>query len=179
MTRDLLDEIKNKWNIPVVLPMAVPWGKDDVVWLVGEVERLRAEAKRADEEATKLANSDLATTEQVIRALRVENDALRAKVRTITDHYKPGWVDGLKAVARSAGFDPDDAPHDGVDPPTFIQDVIDLLRVENAALRRRLDNACAALRLGMSHLKGFYPVPYKEAEVLATMQAAIDGKGKP
>jgi hypothetical protein len=99
MTDERLDEIKTKWNIPVTLPMAVPWGKDDVVWLVQEVERLRA------------------------------------KVRTITEHYKPGWVDGLKAVARSAGFDPDDAPHDGVDPPTFIQDVIDLLRAENARLR--------------------------------------------
>lgn len=128
MTRDLLDEIKTKWNIPVTLPMSVPWGKDDVVWLVQEIERLRAEAKRADEEATKLANSDLATTEQVVRALRVENDALRAKVRTITDHYKPGWVDGLKAVARNEGFDPDNTRHDGVDPPTFIEDVIDLLR---------------------------------------------------
>lgn len=39
----------------------------------------------------------------------------------------------------------------------------------------RLAAAHSALRLGMSHLKGFYPVPYKEAEVLATMQAAIDG----
>ncbi len=112
MTDERLDEIKTKWNIPVTLPMSVPWGKDDVVWLVGEVTRLRAEAQRADEEATALANSDLATTEQIVRALRVENDALRAKVRTITEHYKPGWVDGLKAVARSAGFDPDDAPHD-------------------------------------------------------------------
>ena len=93
MTRDLLDEIKNKWNIPITLPMTVPWGKDDVVWLVQEVERLRA---------------------------------------------------------------------------------------ENASLHQRLDNACAALRLGMGHLKGFYPVPYKEAEVLATMQAAIDAtKEKP
>jgi hypothetical protein len=104
-----LDEIKTKWNIPVTLPMTVPWGKDDVVWLVQEVERLRA------------------------------------KVRTITEHYKPGWVDGLKAVARNAGFDPDDAPHDGVDPPTFIEDVIDLLRrdvrdlkAENERLREAL-----------------------------------------
>ena len=72
MTDERLDEIKTKWNIPVTLPMAVPWGKDDVVWLVQEVERLRAEAKRADEEATKLANSDLATTEQIVRALRAE-----------------------------------------------------------------------------------------------------------
>ena len=85
MTRDLLDEIKNKWNIPVVLPMAVPWGKADVVWLVQEVERLRAEAKRADDEATKLANSDLATTEQVVRALRVENERLRETLQALLD----------------------------------------------------------------------------------------------
>jgi len=156
VTDERLDEIKTKWNIPVTLPMSVPWGKDDVVWLVGEVTRLRAEAKRADEEATKLANSDLATTEQVIRALRVENAALRAKVRTITEHYKPGWVDGLKAVARSAGFDPDDAPHDGVDPPTFIEDVIDLLRRDVREARKQLDalrwqvehEGCAASHLG-------------------------------
>jgi hypothetical protein len=48
-TRDLLDEIKTKWNIPVTLPMAVPWGKDDVVWLVQEVERLRVLARAVDE----------------------------------------------------------------------------------------------------------------------------------
>ena len=39
---DMLDDIKAKWNFDVTLPMAVPWGKDDVVWLVGEVTRLRA-----------------------------------------------------------------------------------------------------------------------------------------
>jgi hypothetical protein len=77
MTRDLLDEIKDRWSLGSSLPRPVPWGLDDVVWLVGEVERLRAEAKRADEEATTLANSDLATTEQVVRALRAENAALR------------------------------------------------------------------------------------------------------
>lgn len=91
----------------------------DVVWLVQEVERLRA------------------------------------KVRTITEHYKPGWVDGLKAVARSAGFDPDDAPHDGVDPPTFIQDVIDMLRRDVRDLkdeneRLRLAEA-EAMALVMNH----------------------------
>ena len=84
---DMLDDIKTKWNIPVVLPMTVPWGKDDVVWLVGEIERLRTEARRADEEATTLANSDLATTEQVlrfkntvIRSLRADNERLRAEL---------------------------------------------------------------------------------------------------
>lgn len=45
-TDERLDEIKTKWNFDVTLPMAVPWGKDDVVWLVGEVERLRAENER-------------------------------------------------------------------------------------------------------------------------------------
>ena len=44
-TDERLDEIKTKWNFDVTLPMAVPWGKDDVVWLVGEVERLRAKAE--------------------------------------------------------------------------------------------------------------------------------------
>jgi hypothetical protein len=84
---DMLDDIKAKWNFDVTLPMAVPWGKDDVVWLVGEVERLRTEARRADEEAMTLADSDLATTEQVlrfkntvIRALRAENERLRAEL---------------------------------------------------------------------------------------------------
>jgi hypothetical protein len=37
-----------------------------------ERDEARAEAKRADEEATALANSNLATTEQVVRALRAE-----------------------------------------------------------------------------------------------------------
>lgn len=90
MTRDLLDEIKAKWNIPVVLPMAVPWGKDDVVWLVQEIERLRGEARRADEEATKLANSGLATTEQIVRALRAENANLIDDIkhlRSILDEF--------------------------------------------------------------------------------------------
>lgn len=50
-----------------------------------EVARLRAEAKRADEEATALANSDLATTEQVIRALRTENERLRTEVAALRE----------------------------------------------------------------------------------------------
>lgn len=110
---------------------------DQVVEQAAEIERLRAEAKRADEEATALANSDLATTEQIVRALRVENDALRAKVRTITEHYKPGWVDGLHAVARSAGYDPDKLRHEGVDPPTFIEDVILGLRADLAKAQEK------------------------------------------
>ena len=124
MTDERLDEIKTRWNIPVTLPMTVPWGKDDVVWLVQEVDRLRA-----------------------------EDDALRAKVRTITEHYKPGWVEGLKAVARSAGFDPDDAPHDGVDPPTFIQDVIDLLRRDVRDLRLAEAEAMALVMNHEGHIE--------------------------
>ena len=42
LTDERLDEIKTRWNFDVTLPMSVPWGKDDVVWLVGEVTRLRA-----------------------------------------------------------------------------------------------------------------------------------------
>lgn len=89
---DMLDDIKTKWNIPVTLPMVVPWGKDDVVWLVGEVERLRAEAKCADEEATMMANSDLATAEQVVRALRAEvaTHAAAARAAARAAHLKAG-----------------------------------------------------------------------------------------
>jgi hypothetical protein len=101
---DRIDEIKTKWNFDVTLPMAVPWGKDDVVWLVGEVERLRAKAERADEEATKLANSDLATTEQVIRALRVENERLRAALADIArgDYSDPFCMKTPEQRAREA-----------------------------------------------------------------------------
>jgi sarcosine oxidase gamma subunit len=77
---DRLDDIKERWSLDSSLPREahelavavrahftngvgirvmdsfnaspVSWGLDDVVWLVQEVERLRAEAKRADEEAT-------------------------------------------------------------------------------------------------------------------------------
>lgn len=58
MTRDLLDEIKTKWNIPYTLPMSVPWGKDDIVWLVGEVERLRAENERLRTTMERLTDAD-------------------------------------------------------------------------------------------------------------------------
>lgn len=81
---------------------------NDIPALLDEIERLRAEAKRADEEATLLANSELATTEQVIRALRVENERLRG-----------------------------------------------------------------AVEIGMHYLKGHYPIPVKEKEVLAKMKAAL------
>lgn len=67
-----------------------------------EVARLRAEAKRADDEATRLANSDLATTEQVIRALRAENERLRAlldEAEDIVRDYAPGHTVWLEAVA--------------------------------------------------------------------------------
>lgn len=37
----------------------------------------------------------------------------------------------------------------------------------------------AAVTMGMHYLKGRYPVPVKEKEVLAAMQAALDGKEKP
>lgn len=48
---DRLDAIKDRWSLDSTLPRPVPWGMDDVVWLVGEIERLRAEAQRADDAA--------------------------------------------------------------------------------------------------------------------------------
>jgi hypothetical protein len=38
---DRLDEIKTTWNVPAKQPRPLAAGRDDVVWLVGEVERLR------------------------------------------------------------------------------------------------------------------------------------------
>jgi hypothetical protein len=46
---DRLDEIKERWSLDSSLPRPVPWGLDDVVWLVQEVERLRASYKEARE----------------------------------------------------------------------------------------------------------------------------------
>jgi gamma-glutamylcysteine synthetase len=62
----------------VVVPTSV-WQRmqDERNEALRERDEARAEAKRADEEATALANSDLATTEQVVRALRAENERLR------------------------------------------------------------------------------------------------------
>ena len=38
---DRLDEIKDRWSLDSSLPRPIPWGYDDVVWLVAEIERLR------------------------------------------------------------------------------------------------------------------------------------------
>jgi hypothetical protein len=54
---DRLDEIKTTWNVPAKQPRPPAAGRDDVAWLVGEVERLRAEAKRA-RQATRLLNEN-------------------------------------------------------------------------------------------------------------------------
>lgn len=59
--------------------------------------------------------------EQVV----AERDEARAQLRKITEQYKPGWVQGLEAVARNNGYDPDKARHEGVEPPDFIEDVIE------------------------------------------------------
>jgi hypothetical protein len=77
----------------------------------------------------------VSTREVVLRLVR-ERDEARTKLRVTTTEYKPGWVQGLEAVARSAGYDPDKARHEGVEPPDFIQDVIDALRAEVAQLKR-------------------------------------------
>lgn len=91
-----------------------------------------------------------------IRDLRValdtaikERDTARAKVRLITQQYKPGWVDGLEAVARAAGYDPDKVRHEGVDPPTFIEDVIEDMRAENSRLRKECERLLESERLAL------------------------------
>jgi hypothetical protein len=52
------------------------------------------------------------------------------------------------------------------------QESIERLRADNERLRD-------AVTLGMRYLKGRYPVPVKEKEVLAQMQAALDSKEQP
>jgi len=89
--------------------MCVSLTKATLLQLLDEVERTRAESARA-----------------------------RQQVRLITEQYKPGWIQGLEAVARQAGYDPDTARHEGVEPPDFIQDVIDGLRADNNRLRDAL-----------------------------------------
>jgi transcriptional regulator NrdR family protein len=88
--------------------------------LQAENERLRAEASRADEEATTLADSDLATTEQVlhfkntvIRSLRSDNERLRkacALALSVMEQPNrvavPSYVKHVKSFAVS--FDPED-----------------------------------------------------------------------
>jgi len=85
-----------------------------------EILRLRADARRADEEAMTLADSDLATTEQVlhfkntvIRSLRSDNERLRkacALALSVMEQPNrvavPSYVKHVKSFAVS--FDPED-----------------------------------------------------------------------
>ena len=97
---DMLDDIKTKWSIPVTLPIIVPWGKDDVVWLVGEVTRLRAEVA-ALREACTLA----------LRIMEQKNKVnVPSYVKTVTVDFAPEDV----AVLRAA-LDPPATP---LTPPT-------------------------------------------------------------
>ena len=107
--------------------------------LLAEIERLRAEARQADDEATRLANSDLATTEQVIRSLRAEIRILKQRL-DCTYGDTPGLI------------------HCPIDQPCAMH--------EAERLRE-------AVKTGMHYLKGRYPVPVKEREVLAKMLSAL------
>lgn len=85
-----------------------------------EILRLRADARRADEEAMTLADSDLATTEQVlhfkntvIRSLRSDNERLRKAcalaLRVMEQPNRvaaPSYVQHVKSFTVS--FDPED-----------------------------------------------------------------------
>jgi hypothetical protein len=177
MTRDLLDEIKAKWNIPVTLPMSVPWGKDDVVWLVQEVERLRAEAKRADEEATKLANSELATTEQVIRGLRAENAALRVENARLR-RGKPE-PDAFRRLRTCFEFD-EDAPLEAVIKAVLQRFDGDLrLVAENARLREACTLALRVMeqenKVNVPPMAKFITVTFAPEDV-AVLRAALEKK---
>jgi hypothetical protein len=108
--------------------------RNDVFRRLREAERRCVSLERERDEALRL----LATRVEAKRLddAITERDEARAKLRVTTTEYKPGWVQGLEAVARSAGYDPDKARHEGVEPPDFIQDVIDALRAEVAQLKR-------------------------------------------
>jgi hypothetical protein len=100
-------------------------------WVKEEVEPLSEEA--AHRYFAICANGSPAPHEsadwrETLHGLTLERDQARAKVRLITEEYKPGWVQGLEAVARSVGYDPDKLRHEGVEPPDFIQDVIEDLK---------------------------------------------------
>lgn len=92
--RDLLDDIKEKWNIPYTLPMSVPWGKDDVVWLVQEVERLRAESERLmKERATAWFERDearygLLEMHRERNEARDDNERLREVLQSLVEQKK-------------------------------------------------------------------------------------------
>jgi hypothetical protein len=62
---DRLDEIKERWSLDSSLPRPVPWGLDDVVWLVQEVERLRASYKEA-REVVRLRDRDVARLSRLL-----------------------------------------------------------------------------------------------------------------
>ena len=83
---DRIDESKTKWNLDATLPMAVPWGKDDVVWLVGEVERLRADAHHAQELRAALCVARAALVDNVRFTLPQIDAALTAHAA----HLKAG-----------------------------------------------------------------------------------------
>lgn len=101
-------------------------------------------------QALKLACDEIEERDEALRLLATrveakrlddaitERDEYRAKWLAVTNEYKPGWVQGLEAVARSVGYDPDKARHEGVEPPDFIQDVIERLQADNRYLRGSL-----------------------------------------
>jgi hypothetical protein len=91
MTRDRLDDAFLRLRAAAHADEYVPM-ENVIEFVLAENARLRAEAEQADEEATTLANSDLATTEQVVRALRAENERLRAALRDIRERARTDHV---------------------------------------------------------------------------------------
>lgn len=58
MDRDRLWEIIRSWNLYETLPRESPHGLDDIVWLVGEVERLRRDAQSYEEAMEKVHQAE-------------------------------------------------------------------------------------------------------------------------
>lgn len=126
---DRIDEIKTKWNFDVTLPMAVPWGKDDVVWLVGEVERLRAEAHHAQALRAALCVARAALVDPIRLTLPQIDAALTAHAA----HLKAG--EAFRRFRHCLEFD-EDAPIEAVIEAAIQRLDYDLHLVgENARLR--------------------------------------------
>lgn len=83
---DRIDEIKTKWNFDLTLPMSVRWGKNDIVWLVGEVERLRADAHHAQALRAALCVARAALVDPIRLTLPQIDAALTAHA----EHLKAG-----------------------------------------------------------------------------------------
>lgn len=137
-----------------------------------ECGRIAREALAAEEARTGKSQLD-DYNEDLLRLLKEHDEALSDMQRQRDTAY---WLieqnekldDDLLSRISCAERERDEARAEVANIPRLL-DEIERLRAENARLR-------AAVTLGMHYLKGRYPVPVKEKEVLAQMQTALDSK---